>query len=405
MKSDEIITLIENDEGILLYGFTLYEKGGDSSFNEISSKLRGLSRLVLQYRQLFGSDASSFSMIDPGSWDNVIQAAKALVGCQKQKVGLPSLLLGLGRSLACLASAKRAIGIRLKDDNMVNDARSFLELHATEWSIYSKHAQDAMKKDNIPEDLPLSSDIDKLKDYLLQQTSSLSNVDEEIGMTKLIWSKLQFVTLARIIIFNARRGSEPSKLTMSQWENSDIWKRQEDIDNLEDPIEKALAKRLKVVYVTGKRKRRVPIIFTPEVAKDVNLLIKYRYVVGVCLENQYIFARPSRGSTKFVRGWDVLNDVSQKANLEKPELITSTKIRKHIATVLQLMVLNKAELSWITDHLGHSAAVHKQWYRQEPSTIELTKVDRVLMAKDAGKCLKNKKVSDLEGKVSIFLFF
>ena len=42
----------------------------------------------------------------------------------------------------------------------------FLELHNEEWSIYAKHALDSMKKDNVPEELPLPSDIEKLKDYL-----------------------------------------------------------------------------------------------------------------------------------------------------------------------------------------------------------------------------------------------
>ena len=283
----------------------------------------------------------------------------------------------------------------MKDDSIVHDARNFLELHNEEWSIYAKHALDSMKKDNIPEELPLPSDIEKLKDYL---TAEIKDCLQNKSLDRKTWIHLNQVTLARIITFNARRGSEPSKLHITHWENADIWKRQEDIDNLTDPIEKILAKKMKVIYVAGKKKRRVPILLTPEVCQAISRMVEYRETVGVTVENQYLFPRYSRGSLAALRGWDVLHAVTKKASLQKPELITSTKMRKHMATVLQLMVLDKAELTWLTDHLGHSEEVHKQWYRQEPSTVELTKVARILIAKDKGESLKSKKVSELSGE-------
>ena len=76
--------------------------------------------------------------------------------------------------------------------------------------------------------------------------------------------------------------------------------------------------------------------------------------------------------------------MASKASLCKPELVSSTRIRKELATTLQLLDMNEAELTWVSNHLGHSVNVHKQWYRQEESTMELTKVARVLMAKDDG---------------------
>ena len=86
-----------------------------------------------------------------------------------------------------------------------------------------------------------------------------------------------------------------------------------------------------------------------------------------------------------------------KAKLEKPNLITSTKIRKHMATVLQLLDMNNAKLEWVTEHPGHSPDVHKTWYRQEASTVELTKVAKLLIAKDNNVSFKNKKMRDITG--------
>ena len=395
MKQDELTNLIQNDEGLLLLGKNLYEKGGDSSFNEISCKLRRLARLVITFRNFTKTNASSLELVDSTNWDDVISSVKNLVNHQKQKVGIPSLLLDLGRSLASLAGAKRALAIRSNNSSMKEEAQNFLELHKDEWQIYTKHAMDTMKKDHKPEVLPLAADIEKLKNHVMKEIQLLVSKDE---ITTNEWSRLLATTVTRLITFNARRGSEPSKLTIEQWEKADSWKRKEDINNLTDPVEIALAKKLKVIYVSGKRKRRVPIIITPEVTEAVGKLLQFRKVVGVDERNIYLFPRHSRGSLNHVRGWEVVHDTTKRANLQQPNLMTSTKIRKHLATVLQLMALDSAELHWVTDHLGHSEQVHKEWYRQEPSTVELTKVARVLLAKDEGQNLRNKKVSDLNGK-------
>ena len=71
-------------------------------------------------------------------------------------------------------------------------------------------------------------------------------------------------------------------------------------------------------------------------------------------------------------------------------------IRDSFATVLQLLDMNDAELTWMTNHMGHTKDVRMNWYRKEDSTLELTKVAKVLHAVDRGDDLKNKKIDDLE---------
>ena len=117
MAPDEITSLIKNDDGLILYGYLMYEKGGDNMFNEISNKLRNVARLVIEYsKQSVDADSSSLTLIDPSNWDMVIRSVKKIVGHEgDEKVRVPSLLLRLGRSLEALACAKRAMGIKKKD--------------------------------------------------------------------------------------------------------------------------------------------------------------------------------------------------------------------------------------------------------------------------------------------------
>ena len=72
------------------------------------------------------------------------------------------------------------------------------------------------------------------------------------------------------------------------------------------------------------------------------------------------------------------------STLKKPELKISTKVRKGLAAVCNLLEL--------TEHLGHTKDGHNNWYRQEASTVELTHIVQLLLAKDrSGESFKNKK--------------
>ena len=97
-----------------------------------------------------------------------------------------------------------------------------------------------------------------------------------------------------------------------------------------------------------------------------------------------------------LKGWDTLQAITKNiSNLEKPRLITPTRTRKLLATMLQLLYMNDAELTWPTNHFGHTKDVHMAWYRKEDANVELTKLAKVLMAVDTGKNVKNKKIDNL----------
>ena len=113
--------------------------------------------------------------------------------------------------------------------------------------------------------------------------------------------------------------------------------------------------------------------------------------------NIYLFPYATRSSKNHIRGSEVVHDIALKAKLEKPNLITSTRIRKHMATVLQLLDMNNAELEWVTEHLGHTLDVHKTWYRQQASTVEMTKVAKLLTGKDNNINVKKKKMRAITG--------
>lgn len=73
-----------------------------------------------------------------------------------------------------------------------------------------------------------------------------------------------------------------------------------------------------------------------------------------------------------------------QASLKKPKEITSTKLKKYIATVSQAATLTEVDINWLVRHLKHDVRVHREFYRLHESTTELAKVSKLLMAVDSG---------------------
>ncbi|KAK3716249.1 hypothetical protein QZH41_018050 [Actinostola sp. cb2023] len=126
-----------------------------------------------------------------------------------------------------------------------------------------------------------------------------------------------------------------------------------------------------LVEIGGKRGRKVPILLSTETREAVELLISSR-PVGISKANKYVFARPTKESQGHLRGWDCLHDsVQEVKNLKEPAYITSTKLRKYIATVSQTAALTEVDVDWLARHLGHDVRVHREFYRLHESTAEL----------------------------------
>ena len=150
---------------------------------------------------------------------------------------------------------------------------------------------------------------------------------------------------------------------------------------------------------------------TTEIVNAIEILISTRSAVGVSAENKFVFAAPTRGSKKFLRGPDCLSRIVNNLELENPAAIKSTKLRKYVATVSQIIDLSESELEWLARHMGHDLSVHREYYRLHDSTLELSKVSRLLLAVDEGNVAKfqGKTLSEItvDGKYILFilLFF
>lgn len=83
-----------------------------------------------------------------------------------------------------------------------------------------------------------------------------------------------------------------------------------------------------------------------------------------------------------IRGCDCLRKYAKESGAENPELLRSTKLRKHVATLCQLLDLNEQELEQVARFMGHDIRVHRDFYRQTDKTFQMTKISKLLFAMD-----------------------
>ncbi|KAJ8018045.1 hypothetical protein HOLleu_44180 [Holothuria leucospilota] len=73
----------------------------------------------------------------------------------------------------------------------------------------------------------------------------------------------------------------------------------------------------------------------------------------------------------------VIRDMAVEAGCEKPELVSTTKMRKYTPTTLQekmilsqLLGLEEGEIEWMSNNLRHNIDIHGLSYRLRESTID-----------------------------------
>lgn len=242
--------------------------------------------------------------------------------------------------------------------------------------------------------LPLAEDIKKLQSYLKDSAGKcLASLNENVDIKR--WVLLTRLSLAQLILFNRRRSGETQRMTCSDFNTRNINTNVDILVGLSD-FEKKLLEKYSKVAVIGKRGRPVTVLLTPDILEQMQKLMDTRHIVGIPDTNPYVFAQLS--SDMPMRGSDCIRMFAVSAGLSNPSSITSTKLRKHIATMSQLMNLKKNELDMLASFLGHDILVHRNFYRLPQDTLEMTKVSKILMAMESGKVdvLKGKCLDEIE---------
>jgi hypothetical protein len=253
LRRDYVSRVIRSDELILQFGQSLYRKLGTHRATDICQRMRQLARLVITANSLNNKSLQLKSYIDGCHFDDILNATEKLSGATTDDNGrnifnTPSFGLKLGHALVKCANLKKREAIKTVDIAMEKEADRFLAMHKSDWLAYvSSRSTNSLKikRQNQPEQLPLTEDLLKLKDFLDRNISCTTlTVSEKYSYDR--WRYLLELTLASVVIFNKRRGGEASKMLLTAYVNRPDWTQRgsgEIIKSLTD-IERKLLKRL-----------------------------------------------------------------------------------------------------------------------------------------------------------------
>lgn len=224
---DDVKQAIVNDELIKKLGSVLLNKLGMRRKNSIVQRMRQLARLKIACKATYMKD-----LIKGSSFDLVVSGVKELVVPEQNEEGItvyksPSLALTLGHNLKKVASVLFGVAMRRDDHVSMAAAETFLKLMNLEWADkISTIAVVSLKtnKHNIPQLLPVTDDLVKLKQYLVEVVAEKVKLLGD-GISELsAWKELAEATLAWLLLFNKRRGNEVAMMLVSSYKERPKWK-------------------------------------------------------------------------------------------------------------------------------------------------------------------------------------
>ncbi|XP_023197626.1 uncharacterized protein LOC111610000 isoform X2 [Xiphophorus maculatus] len=388
MHHDDVAKVVQSEKCILKFGEHLFNKHGqDVTRHEyIRQKMRETARVVLQGKK----DGKLETLPDffvPANFPHVIDAVKKVAGLDERTnvFKTPSLALKLGHNLKKVANVLECEAMISGDENTIHNVQIFKQICETRWSeCVSSHALRTLNeaKWNAPQLIPFAEDVRKMHQYLdTKRMECQRNLKEEA--VKKNWAELAKITLCEVIIFNRRREGEVSKMPLNAFTLRDTSVTHPDVELALSELEKKLCKHFQRIEIKGKRGRKVPILLTPNMASSMELLVQNRHNCDVLDENPYMFGRPQ--TLNHFRGSDIIREMAQNCGAKHPGALSSTKLRKHMATMSKVLNLKDNEMDDLADFLGHDIRVHRQYYRLPEGTLQLAKISKVLLALERGQ--------------------
>ncbi|XP_070203471.1 uncharacterized protein [Littorina saxatilis] len=265
-----------------------------------------------------------------------------------------------------------------------------------------------------PQEMPLEQDVKTFRDYVVQRTKSIMEdlFCPTAGIMEdpyKLWDMHAFIELrnlivARLTLFNARRGGEPARLLLSEWKDAlkGVWIDPDLIEKVDDQIEKALVDQYKLAYQVGKGGRKlVPVLIPFDTIDPLKMLyrdgmlVSERSNVMINVKNPYLFPNTG-GSIEHASGYNSIKAISASENisgqLRQPHLLIADKFRHRASTIFALQDIPAGQREVFYRHMGHSGKINEDVYQSPLAVMEITQVGGFLHSLDIhGKTIQTSK--------------
>ena len=285
MRKDNIGDIILKDAVLRSFIEDEITAKGMEKYSSIANKARALAVFLLSARKHYNDHNITFvKLLRTCNLDTI----KSIIikdfeyRCETTEaitMDRPASLKKLCQSLIQLTSYIERQYLKKSEFERAKEAKVLLKLYDSDLRPMMTNATHMMKKpaSGNPQALPEKQNIAQFKAYLIKQMHSLKNEGSNLR-------RIKETLLAYIILFNKRRPAEVSRLTTEDWEKRGSWKTQTKGDQQRlSEEEKKLLSETEIVYVKGKCRRLVPIIFPKICVEKIEWINNFQ-------QQKYIFS-------------------------------------------------------------------------------------------------------------------
>lgn len=373
MHADKISLVAKSDPIICQYGEDILRKHNRPHIKHlVSNKMRELGRMLICLEDTYGIN-SIFKALHPDNFDKVVSAVRIISGYEEseKKFKAPSLALHFRTTLLTISSTATMLLLK-KDPHIIandyNDAiknvKYFSKLVESRWkyemgSLALKDLTENQVKN--PQKLPITEDVLLFNKYCLN-VAEKAHRHLKTDLSINYFRELSESVLALTISINRKRVGDVQYTKLESYQSSDSKEEQNCINVLSD-AEKELTKNFKRIVTIGKGSKPVPLLFPKKIQEYIDLLLSVRERTNyVPKENPFLFALTG-SRKKWIDGSSTLTKFAERCGAKNPKTITSSRLRKQIATVLQILNLTEIEMEQIASFMGHTKKTHQEFYR------------------------------------------
>ncbi len=382
-RKDDVGEICRTDFVTILFGKKQWARSSKKERTVTMADMRIIGNLIFGFRSESGDQKKSgIDVLDYKQFDILEKVIKKRsikeVG---EKVGLK---VRIGFVLKRAVKVMRGYFVMKEDSIKEVDMTRFLDVLNLNWDFifFTAQIECELRRDGLrkPLAMPDEDDISLLKNFITEELNKLTEKFE-------LWDRHHFVkvrnlVVARLTMFNARRGGEPARLTLNEWKEAmeGSWIDPNMVEKIDDPIEKYLIKNLKLAYQSGKGSRKmVPVLITEDAVRPITRLLSERMNCNVPEKNPYIF--PNTGnSNDHVSGYYCLKSVVDMCSgLKRPQLLIADKFRHRVSTIFANLEVPEEQRQLFYSHMGHSEQMNKNVYQCPLAIREVTQVGKFLL--------------------------
>eukprot|EP00745_Piridium_sociabile_P013732 TRINITY_DN20162_c0_g1_i1.p1 TRINITY_DN20162_c0_g1~~TRINITY_DN20162_c0_g1_i1.p1 ORF type:complete len:353 (-),score=62.96 TRINITY_DN20162_c0_g1_i1:731-1663(-) len=256
-RDDDCGKICRKDKLVLLLGQRLWMRCVKKERKVVMSDMRIMGNLILAVNRLSTSVLTGEDLLKREHFDLLTQAIQDLTVKDQSKSQKSGLKLALGYVLKKAITVLKGHYTQYNKLEQATEIGRFSDVLNLNWDFlfYSAQIECEQRRGVLrkPESMPLEQDVKKLKEYLVSEMHDLLKDEYKI------WGSHDFIALrnlavSRLTMFNARRGGEPARMTVTEWEEAEKkeWIDSNRIQNVSDPIEHALLTSTHLAYMAGK---------------------------------------------------------------------------------------------------------------------------------------------------------